>query len=265
MPQKTDILQSELGPHGVLRLILNDNRRRNALSEAMLIALSRAIIEADQAPAIRVIIIASDGPAFCSGHDLKEITQHRNDPDEGQTFFSKLMQLCSELMQNVVNCSKPVIAEVEGTATAAGCQLVGSCDLAIASDTAVFSTPGVDIGLFCSTPMVALSRNIGSKQAMEMLLTGDRVSAEKAAEIGLINRAVTQDELRATVSELAEKIAAKSSLTLATGKAAFYAQKELNLAEAYAYTSEVMVKNMLRHDAKEGIEAFIEKRPPKWT
>lgn len=265
MTQHTDILQSELSPLGVQRLTLNDNRRRNALSETMLMELSRAIKEADQTDNIRVIIIAAKGPAFCSGHDLKEISSHRSDHDKGQAFFTKLMHLCSELMQNIVSCSKPVIAEVDGVATAAGCQLVASCDLAIASETAAFSTPGVHIGLFCSTPMVALSRNVSSKQAMEMLLTGDMISVNYAAEIGLINRAVPASELRQMTMELAEKIAVKSSLTLATGKRAFYAQKDLNLPEAYAYTSEVMVENMLRHDAKEGIDAFIEKRPPNWT
>jgi len=248
-----------------LRLTLNDVGRRNALSEAMLKQLHAAISEASGNKDIRVIIIAANGPAFSAGHDLKELTKGRETEDRGRDYFTHIMTMCSDLMQAIVACPKPVIAEVDGVATAAGCQLVASCDLAIATEDSKFSTPGVHIGLFCSTPMVALSRNIAHKHAMEMLLTGDMTLANRAAEIGLINRAVPVDELTATTNALAEKIASKSSMTLATGKFAFYQQREKTLSDAYNYASKVMVKNMLARDAQEGISAFIEKRPPEWT
>lgn len=262
--RKNDILLSDLDDDGILRLTLNDVARRNALSEAMLTELGRALTEAGADPSVRVVILAANGPAFCAGHDLKEMTAGRSAPDRGKVYFSKVMALCSGVMQAIVTCPKPVIAEVEGIATAAGCQLVASCDLAVASETARFSTPGVHIGLFCSTPMVALSRNVGNKHAMEMLLTGDAISAARAAEIGLVNRAVAPDTLLATANEMARKIATKSSMTLAIGKRAFYAQREMPLLEAYAYASEVMVENMLARDAEEGIGAFIDKREPVW-
>ncbi|AUQ60718.1 enoyl-CoA hydratase-like protein (plasmid) [Phaeobacter inhibens] len=258
------MLLRELDEQGVLRLTLDDVRRRNALSEAMLAKLGSAFVEAGADPAVRVIILAANGPAFCAGHDLKEMTAGRAGSDRGRAYFTKIMAMCSAMMQTIVNCPKPVIAEVTGVATAAGCQLVASCDLAIAADTAQFSTPGVHIGLFCSTPMVALSRNVGGKHAMEMLLTGDMTSADRAAEIGLVNRVVTADALQDATLEMARKIASKSSMTLATGKRAFYAQREMRLAEAYDYASEVMVDNMLANDAEEGICAFIEKRVPQW-
>ncbi len=261
---KDGILQKDPSEAGILRLTLNDARRRNALSEAMLTALGTAFAEAGKNPAVRVIILAANGPAFCAGHDLKEMTTGRAQPDGGKAYFTKIMSMCSGVMQGIVNCPKPVIAEVTGVATAAGCQLVASCDLAIAADSAQFSTPGVHIGLFCSTPMVALSRNVAAKNAMEMLLTGDMTSAERAVEIGLINRAVGANALRAATQEMALKIASKSSMTLATGKRAFYAQRELPLGEAYEYASRVMVNNMLASDAQEGIGAFIEKRTPQW-
>jgi enoyl-CoA hydratase/carnithine racemase len=213
---------------------------------------------------VRVVILAASGPAFCSGHDLKEMTKGRVAADYGKAYFTQVMSLCSRVMQEIVNCPKPVIAEVTGIATAAGCQLVASCDLAIAADTAEFSTPGVHIGLFCSTPMVALSRNLSNKHAMEMLLTGDMTSAARAAEIGLINWCVSPETLRQATTELAQKIASKSSKTITTGKRAFYAQRELSLTEAYNYASKVMVENMLTCDAEEGIGAFIEKRVPRW-
>lgn len=260
----TDILLSDLGDDGVLRLTLNDVARRNVLSEAMLGALGTAITEAGQNPAVRVIILAANGPAFCAGHDLKEMTAGRAGADGGKAYFAKLMSMCSGVMQGIVNCPKPVIAEVTGIATAAGCQLVASCDLAVAADTSQFSTPGVHIGLFCSTPMVALSRSISAKHAMEMLLTGDMTSATRAAEMGLVNCAVPEDMLQEATLEMARKIASKSSMTLATGKRAFYAQREMPLAEAYDYASQVMVDNMLARDAEEGIGAFIEKRAPQW-
>lgn len=258
------ILLRDLDDAGILLLTLNDLGRRNALSEAMLTELGAAISEAGADPAVRVIVLAAIGPAFCAGHDLKEMTAGRSGPDGGRAYFAKVMAMCSGVMQGIVTCPKPVIAEVTGVATAAGAQLVASCDLALAADTALFSTPGVHIGLFCSTPMVALSRNVGSKHAMEMLLTGDMVTADRAVEMGLINRAVPDETLRATVMEMAGKIASKSSMTLATGKSAFYAQREMSLADAYDYASRVMVENMLARDAEEGIGAFIEKRQPKW-
>ncbi|WP_294607349.1 enoyl-CoA hydratase [Roseovarius sp.] len=262
--QKSDILLRDLEDDGVLRLTLNDVGRRNALSEAMLAELGAAFAAAGTNPAVRVIILAANGPAFCAGHDLKEMTAGRTGPDGGKAYFTKVMAQCSGVMQAIVNCPKPVIAEVTGIATAAGCQLVASCDLAIAADTAKFSTPGVHIGLFCSTPMVALSRNVAGKHAMEMLLTGDMTPANRAADIGLVNHAVAPEALRATTMEMARKIASKSSMTLATGKRAFYAQREMPLAQAYDYASGVMVDNMLARDAQEGIGAFIEKRDPQW-
>ncbi len=262
--QKSGILLYELDDGGILRLTLNDPGRRNALSEAMLAELGAAFAEAGANPSVRVVILAANGPAFCAGHDLKQMTAGRAGDDRGRAYFTKVMAQCSGVMQSIVNCPKPVIAEVAGIATAAGCQLVASCDLAIAADTAQFSTPGVHIGLFCSTPMVALSRNVSNKHAMEMLLTGDMTPASRAAEIGLINRTVSPEALQVATMEMARKIAAKSSMTLATGKRAFHAQREMALAEAYDYASGVMVENMLAQDAEEGIGAFIEKRDPKW-
>ncbi|HAQ46353.1 MAG TPA: enoyl-CoA hydratase [Rhodobacter sp.] len=260
----SDILLSDLDGEGILRLTLNDTARRNALSESMLGALGEAFVKTGSNPAVRVVILAANGPAFCAGHDLKEMTAGRADPDRGRAYFTKVMAMCSGVMQAIVNCPKPVIAEVTGIATAAGCQLVASCDLAIAADTAQFSTPGVHIGLFCSTPMVALSRNVANKFAMEMLLTGDLTTAARAAEIGLINRAVATEALRDATMLMARKIAFKSSMTLATGKSAYYAQREMELSDAYVYASGVMVENMLTSDAEEGISAFIQKRAPKW-
>ncbi|MEJ6503951.1 MAG: enoyl-CoA hydratase [Rhodobacter sp.] len=260
----SDILLSDLDDEGILRLTLNDTARRNALSESMLGALGEAFVKTGSDPAVRVVILAANGPAFCAGHDLKEMTAGRANPDRGRAYFTKVMAMCSGVMQAIVNCPKPVIAEVTGIATAAGCQLVASCDLAIAADTAQFSTPGVHIGLFCSTPMVALSRNVADKYAMEMLLTGDLTTAARAAEIGLINRAVATETLRDATMLMARKIASKSSMTLATGKGAYYAQREMELSDAYVYASGVMVENMLASDAEEGIGAFIQKRAPKW-
>lgn len=259
-----NLLDITRGQHGILRLNLNDPERRNALSEAMLGELIDAFGEISISPEVRVIILASSGTVFCSGHDLKEMTAARKNADDGRAYFTNCLSLCSDLMQKIVSCPKPVIAEVNGIATAAGCQLVASCDLAIASDKAQFCTPGVHIGLFCSTPMVALSRNLTNKHAMEMLLTGDMLPASRAAEMGLINRVVRPSELRKTTLALAKKIAKKSSLTVATGKCAFYKQKEMDLENAYHYASDIMVNNMLARDAAEGIAAFIEKRSPEW-
>lgn len=259
-----DILLRDPSEDGILRLTLNDTARRNALSEAMLAALHSAFDAGGRDPAVRVIILAANGPAYCAGHDLKQMTAGRANPDGGEAYFATVMAQCSRMMQGIVNCPKPVIAEVTGVATAAGCQLVASCDLALAAETAQFSTPGVHIGLFCSTPMVALSRNVATKHAMEMLLTGDMTPAARAAEMGLVNRAVPADALRDATMEMARKIASKSSMTLATGKRAFYAQRDMPLAEAYDYASAVMVQNMLTLDAAEGIGAFVEKRAPQW-
>ena len=261
---QTNILDSALDARGILRLTLNDEKRRNALSEAMLNRLFEAIHAAGDDPEVRVVILASRGPAFCAGHDLKELTAARAEGDGGRAYFTKIMALCASVMQAIVACPKPVIAEVRGVATAAGCQLVATCDLAVAEDGARFGTPGVHIGLFCSTPMVALSRNVSHKHAMEMLLTGDIIAAPRAVEMGLVNKAVPEAELSATTEEMAAKIAAKSTMTLATGKSAFYRQAEMGLSEAYNYAAQVMVDNMLTHDAEEGIGAFIEKRHPQW-
>jgi enoyl-CoA hydratase/carnithine racemase len=250
---------------GVLRLTLADAATRNALSEAMMAALQEALDEAAADKAVRVIIIAATGPAFSSGHNLKEITAHRTDPDKGAAYFAALFERCARLMLTIVRHPKPVIAEVAGLASAAGCQLVASCDLAVASETARFCTPGVNIGLFCSTPMVALSRNVTPKHAMEMLLTGDVLDAADAARIGLVNRVVPANELGDAVMALAAKIAAKSMVTVKTGKQAFYRQLDMPLEEAYAHTSRVMAENLLARDAEEGIAAFIGKRTPQWT
>ena len=259
-----DILLEQRIEGGVLKLTLNDAAKRNALSESMLTQLTQVLATSATDPKVRVIVLAANGPAFCAGHDLKELTAGRDASDNGREYFTKIMAMCAHMMQSIVNNPKPVIAQVTGIATAAGCQLVASCDLAIAEDTAKFSTPGVHIGLFCSTPMVALSRNVAKKHAMEMLLAGDMVSASRAAEIGLINMFVTPDQLNETTLNLAQKIASKSSLAVATGKRAFYQQSEMTLADAYDYASKVMVDNMLAHDAEEGIGAFIEKRNPQW-
>jgi len=260
----SEILSTDLNTDGILRLTLNDNARRNALSEAMLAALTDQIAKATERADVRVVVLAAQGPAFSAGHDLKELSAHRTGPDGGRDYFTHIMNSCSNLMTEIVACSKPVIAEVSGVATAAGCQLVASCDLAVAAQSARFSTPGVHIGLFCSTPMVALSRNISRKHAMEMLLTGDMVSAERACEIGLVNRVVPEAELTSETMKLAQQVASKSSHTIAIGKRAFYEQAQMDLSQAYAYASQVMVENMLTRDAQEGIGAFTEKRKPKW-
>jgi enoyl-CoA hydratase/carnithine racemase len=258
------ILIKEKSDKGVLRLIMNNSDQKNPLSENMMNILMDEIKGASSDQSIRVIVLAANGNVFSSGHDLKEITAARESEDSGEIFYKNLFDSCSSLMQLIVNTPQPVIAEVDGIATAAGCQLVASCDLAIASNESKFATPGVNLGLFCSTPMVALSRNVNKKNAMEMLLTGDFISAEKAKEIGLINNMVPKEELTFEVSKLAEKIASKSSMTVSIGKKAFYAQAEMDLSEAYKYTSKTMTDNLLKHDAKEGINAFIEKRSPDW-
>ena len=264
MKEHLKILIKEKSDEGVLRLIMNNLDQRNALSESMMSILIDEIKDASSDQSIKVIVLAANGNVFCSGHDLKEITAARENDDSGEAYFKNLFDSCSLLMQLIVNTPKPFIAEVDGVATAAGCQLVASCDLAIASHESKFATPGVNIGLFCSTPMVALSRNVNKKNAMEMLLTGDFINAEKAKEIGLINNMVQKEELTFEVNRLAEKIASKSSMTVSIGKNAFYAQTEMDLSEAYKYTSKIMRDNLLKHDAKEGVNAFIEKRSPTW-
>ena len=257
------VIKEESG-NGILRLTMNNLDQKNALSESMIQILKDELETASSDQSIRVIVLAANGNVFCSGHDLKEITSARENEDNGHAFFQRLFDHCSKLMQLIVNSPQPVIAEIDGIATAAGCQLVASCDLAIASTESKFATPGVNIGLFCSTPMVALSRNMQKKNAMEMLLTGDFINAEKAKEIGLINNVVNKDDLSEEVNTLAEKIASKSSMTVSIGKKAFYAQAEMDLSEAYKYTSKIMSDNLLKDDAKEGIDAFIEKRLPDW-
>jgi len=247
-----------------LTLTMNRPQQRNALSESLMAALQAALDAAGHDPTVRVVIIAANGPAFCAGHDLKEMTPHWQDGDRGRQYYDRLMKQCARLMQTIVRLPKPVIAQVHGIATAAGCQLVASCDLAVAAEDARFATPGVNIGLFCSTPMVALSRNVARKEAMEMLLTGDMIGASRAREIGLINRVVAPATLRAETLKLANHIAAKSRVSIAIGKEAFYRQLEMGLSDAYAYASEVMTRNMLEADAEEGICAFIDKREPKW-
>ena len=249
---------------GVLRLTLNDPDNKNALSEFMMQKLINAITEASKDNSVKVIVIASTGNVFCSGHNLKEIKEARRAKDSGESFYLELFKTCSYLMQLIVNCSKPVIAEVSGIATAAGCQLVASCDLAVSSNSAKFATPGVNIGLFCSTPMVALSRNVSKKEAMKMLLTGDMIDAVEAKRISLINDYVSEDKLEESVNNLANKISKKSLMTIKIGKEAFYKQYDMSLSDAYEYTSMVMAQNTLKDDAKEGISSFIEKRDPNW-
>jgi enoyl-CoA hydratase/carnithine racemase len=251
-------------PGGVLRMTLNRPERRNALSSDLMAALQAALDGAAADNATRVIVIAATGAVFSSGHDLKEMARHRADGDLGRAAYAGLFSQCSAMMQAIVRCPKPVIAEVQGSATAAGCQLVASCDLAVASTSARFATPGVDIGLFCSTPMVALSRNVGRKAAMEMLLTGETIDGEQALRIGLINKVVAPEILESETMMLAGKIASKPRGTLKTGKEAFYRQLEMPLDQAYAYASKVMTENMLEAEACEGIGAFLEKREPRW-
>jgi len=244
---------------GVATLTMNRPQARNALSMGLMTALIEALAQVGADPAVKVVVLAAAGPAFCAGHDLKEM---RADPR--REAYAAVFQRCGQLMTAIVRLPKPVIAKVHAMATAAGCQLVASCDLAISADGAKFATPGVNIGLFCSTPMVALSRAVGRKAAMEMLLTGHPIDAAEAVRIGLINRAVPAGQLDAEVAALADTVAAKSPLTLAIGKEAFYRQVEMDLDAAYAYTAEVMTTNMLAQDAAEGIDAFLGKRAPVW-
>ncbi|MBP1297211.1 enoyl-CoA hydratase [Bradyrhizobium elkanii] len=262
-PQHQPILLREtIG--SIALLTLNRPGARNSLSEGLIAELHVALDEISGDKRIRAVVLAANGPAFCAGHDLKELTARRSDADRGRAYFAQVMNACSAMMQAIVRLPKPVVAAVQGIATAAGCQLVASCDLAVASEAAAFATPGVDIGLFCSTPMVALSRNVPRKQAMEMLLTGEPVSAATAQSIGLVNRVVSAGTERDAAIALAEKVALKSAYTVKLGKEAFYRQAEMNLADAYRFAAEVMTENMMARDAEEGIGAFIEKRDPKW-
>lgn len=249
---------------GIAVLSLNRPQARNALSLAMLAELTRAFQSLGADTGVRAIVLAAEGPAFCAGHDLKELTSHRSDPDKGRAFYSETMRACAEMMLTIVRCPKPVVAAVHATATAAGCQLVATCDLAVASSDAKFCTPGVNIGLFCSTPMVALSRNVPRKRAMEMLLLGEMLDASEAADWGLVNKAVPTEAVMDEALGMARRIAGKSSATVAIGKEAFYRQLEMPLNEAYDFAADVMVRNMLMADAEEGIGAFLEKRPAKW-
>ena len=240
-------------------LIINRPRTYNALSIECMEALTDEFRALARDASVKVVILSGAGKGFCAGHDLKEM---RRNP--GKEFYEKTFDACTKMMLSIINCTKPVIAKVHGVATAAGCQLVATCDLAVASENARFATPGVNIGLFCSTPMVALSRNVSRKHAMEMLLTGDYISAKRAYEIGLVNRVAPVDELDRAANELAVKISSKSPLTLKIGKRAFYEQADKDLPSAYEYCSRVMVENMMARDAEEGIDAFLEKREPLW-
>jgi len=248
----------------VLKLILDDHATRNSLSEAMMAELQQALDAAEADNGVGAVVIAASGKVFSSGHNLKQLTVHRTDPDKGEAYFTEIFARCARLMTTVARHRCPVIAEVNGLASAAGCQLVATCDLAYCSPVASFCTPGVSIGLFCSTPMVALSRNLASKHAMEMLLTGDVMDAAYAARVGLVNAVVPDDQLPAHVMVLARKIAAKSRAAITYGKRAFHDQRFLALEEAYAFTSGVMTRNMLDGAACEGLDAFISKRQPVW-
>tara|TARA_B100001123_G_C15103677_1_gene944607 strand:- start:260 stop:1051 length:792 start_codon:yes stop_codon:yes gene_type:complete len=248
----------------ILHLTLNDQEHQNTLGNQMISELNKKFSEASHDSKVKVIILSSTGKIFCAGHNLKDLNAQRSEIDKGQSYYEKTFKSCSELMMNIVQNSKPVIAAIDGIATAAGCQLIASCDLAYSSDRAKFATPGVNIGLFCSTPMVALSRNVNKKSAMEMLLTGELIDAKKACNIGLINNFFNSNELMQKVFEQAEKISSKSMKTLKIGKKAFYKQREMSIEDAYNYTSLVMTQNMLEKDSQEGIDAFLEKRQPVW-
>jgi enoyl-CoA hydratase/carnithine racemase len=263
-PKNNNIIKTSISSAGILRIILNNSINHNVLSEEMMFNFQSILDLSIKNTKIRVIIISANGPTFSAGHDLKELSMGRLNSGKGKKYFKKIMSQCSKLMQSIVNNPKPVIAEVAGVATAAGCQLVASCDLAYAGKSARFATPGVNIGLFCSTPMVALSRNVSTKNSMEMLLTGDLITSSQAAKIGLINEIVNDDVLQNFVLDKAQKISKKSAITLKIGKEAFYKQLDMTLSKAYDYASNVMVKNMLKLDAEEGIDAFINKRAPSW-
>ena len=262
--ENNNLLKTSLNANGILRILLDNPKNHNVLSEQIMTLIQSSLDDASINKNVRVIIISAEGPSFSAGHDLKELKVGRKNTDKGENYFIEIMTKCSKLMQSIVNNPKPVIAEIGGTATAAGCQLVASCDLAYAGKSARFATPGVNIGLFCSTPMVALSRNVTNKNSMEMLLTGELISSEKAEKIGLINKVIDDSNLQSYTLKMALKISKKSSMTVKIGKKAFYKQVDMTLSEAYDYASKVMVDNMLKADAEEGIDAFIEKRNPNW-
>jgi len=263
MSTTDDLLECAI-ENGVACLTFNRPQSRNALSLAMIAALHGEIGRLGESPDVKVIVLEGKGPAFCAGHDLKEMSAAREGDDRGRAFFTETMENCAAMMQAIVKCPKPVIAAVDGIATAAGCQLVATCDLAVAGESSRFATPGVNIGLFCSTPMVAVSRNLARKRVMEMLLMGEMISAEQALEWGLVNRVVAEGSATEEALSIAASIAEKSPATVKIGKEAFYNQLEMPLEEAYRYTAQVMVDNMLHRDAEEGINAFIEKRKPEW-
>ena len=249
---------------GILGITMNNPDKLNALSESMIDALQEAFDEAAETPGVKCIILRGAGRAFCAGHDLKELTSARNGPDRGHEYFKMIFDKCAAMMMSIIRLPQPVIAEVHGAAVAAGCQLVATCDMAIAAERARFGVNGVDIGLFCSTPMVALSRNVSRKRAFEMLTTGRLVDAREAVDSGLVNKVVADDDLADETRELAALVASKLGAAVKIGKRAFYEQAQMPLEDAYRYAGEVMVENMLYRDTEEGISAFLEKRPPAW-
>lgn len=258
-------LRVERPATAVAVVTLDRPQARNALSLSLIHQLHVVVRTLGADPAVSVIVLAAEGPVFSSGHDLKELNAHRDDADGGRRFYETTMKSCAAMMQSIVSCPRPVVAAVNGVATAAGCQLVATCDLAVAAETARFATPGVNIGLFCSTPMVALSRNVPRKHAMEMLLLGEMLTAQDAARFGLVNRVVAPEQALDEALSMAKLIASKPRSTVTIGKEAFYHQLEQPLAEAYAYAADVMTRNMMDADAEEGICAFLDKRPPEWT
>ncbi|MEP5759606.1 MAG: enoyl-CoA hydratase [Litoreibacter sp.] len=257
------LIHTREGP--IARLQLNRPGNLNALSNEMLAALQKTLDDLSNDPETKVVVLSGAGKAFCAGHDLKEMTAARQSSDKGTAAFRDLFDRCAQMMTTIQKMPQPVIAQVHGVATAAGCQLVASCDMAVAADDTRFGVNGVNIGLFCSTPMVALSRNIARKHAFEMLTTGDFINAARAAELGLVNRTCPPDALEYETLALAEKIASKLGVAVRIGKQAFYKQLEMSLSDAYTYTGEVMTENMSHPDTEEGIAAFLEKRPPNWT
>ena len=250
--------------NAIAHLKMNAPEKLNALSEEMLSALQSQFDSLQNDRHIRAVILSGAGKAFCAGHDLKEMTAGRQAEDGGKAYFIELFQKCARMMTSIQKLPQPVIAQVHGIATAAGCQMVASCDMAVAADSTRFGVNGVNIGLFCSTPMVALSRNIPRKQAFEMLTTGQFINAERARELGLVNRIASEDGLQAATAELAETVASKLAVAVKIGKEAFYNQLQMPISDAYDYTGSVMAENMLFRDTEEGISAFIEKRDPNW-
>jgi len=253
------VLSQDLG-NGIVRLTLNRPQAFNSLSESLLAALQAELERLDKDPAARIVILAAAGKAYCTGHDLREM---RADPS--QEYYERLFTTCAKMMMTIQRLTKPVIAEVQGVATAAGCQLVAMCDLAVAAAGSRFAVSGINLGLFCSTPSVALSRNVSRKRALEMLLTGDFISAEEARDYGLINRVVPPDELQSATEALALRIAAKPQIAIEMGKRLFYSQLETGIEQAYQLAGETMACNMMHPDTLEGVQAFLEKRPPSWA